>query len=260
MDANEQMRLMEFRSEARLDPSTVKATIPDIAAKPYLNHATKRALDIVVSGLALLVLSPVLLLIAVAIRLESEGNVIYKQKRIGSKRVSHKGKTVWQVAAFDMYKFRSMRASNNNSLHKAYTKAYIEGDQEKMQALQPEAETAKSFKLNRDPRITRVGQIIRELSIDELPQLWNIFTGTMSLVGPRPALDYEVELYEQEDLQRLACKPGLTGWWQVNGRTTTSFKEMIALDLDYIQQQSVLFDLKIILLTIPVVFSKEGAG
>lgn len=260
MDANEQIRLMKFRSESKLDSSAYMTIVSDIAAKSDLNHAAKRALDIVVSGLALLVLSPLLLLIAAVIRLESKGNIIYKQKRIGSKRVSRNGETVWQAAAFDMYKFRSMRVSNNNSLHKAYTKAYIEGDQEKMQALQPEAETAKSFKLNRDPRITRVGQIIRELSIDELPQLWNIFTGTMSLVGPRPALDYEVELYEQEDLQRLACKPGLTGWWQVNGRTTTTFKEMIALDLEYIQQQSVLFDLKIILLTIPVVFSKEGAG
>lgn len=260
MDANEQLRLMEFRSESQIDSAAYKLTVPDMGRKSYLNHAFKRALDIGVSGLALLVLLPFLLLIAVAIRLESEGSVIYKQKRIGSKRVFHKGETVWQPVTFDMYKFRSMRASNNNSLHKAYTKAYIEGNQEKMQALQPEAETAKSFKLNRDPRITQVGQIIRELSIDELPQLWNIFTGTMSLVGPRPALDYEVELYEQEDLQRLACKPGLTGWWQVNGRTTTTFKEMIALDLEYIQQQSVLFDLKIILLTIPVVFSKEGAG
>lgn len=117
-----------------------------------------------------------------------------------------------------------------------------------------------SYKLVKDPRITRVGRVIRSLSIDELPQLWNILRGDMSLVGPRPPIDYEVELYEDRHLQRFATPQGLTGWWQVRGRATTGFEQMVDIDLDYIERQGVGLDFWILALTVPAVLFGRGAG
>jgi lipopolysaccharide/colanic/teichoic acid biosynthesis glycosyltransferase len=153
-----------------------------------------------------------------------------------------------------------MRTDIDARLHQKYMEAYISGDEAKMSELQPDVKSAKSYKLSGDPRITRMGKLLRRLSLDELPQLWNIIKGDMSLVGPRPPIPYEVEKYERRHLDRLAALPGLTGLWQVSGRCETTFEEMVQLDLEYIEKQSIWLDLKILLKTVPAVITAKGAG
>jgi lipopolysaccharide/colanic/teichoic acid biosynthesis glycosyltransferase len=138
--------------------------------------------------------------------------------------------------------------------------AYLAGDEAAMVALQPGGEAGASHKLAADPRITRVGRVLRKLSLDELPQLWNVLCGQMALVGPRPPLRYEVDLYEERHLRRLAGRPGVTGWWQVNGRCETTFEEMVELDLEYLDRRSLWLDLVILVRTLPAMVSTRGAG
>jgi lipopolysaccharide/colanic/teichoic acid biosynthesis glycosyltransferase len=137
--------------------------------------------------------------------------------------------------------------------------AYLAGDEARLDALRPGRKAGESFRPANDPRVTRVGAFLRKTSLDELPQLWNVLKGEMSLVGPRPPLPYEVELYEDQHLVRLASRPGITGWAQVKGRTGIRFKDLVRLDLDYIERRSILLDLWILLITIPVVVSTKGA-
>ncbi len=146
------------------------------------------------------------------------------------------------------------------NLHVEYMSAYIAGDVERMEALQEANGDGGTYKLTGDPRITRVGRLLRKMSLDELPQLWNVLRGDMSLVGPRPPLTYEVEKYRHADFRRFAAPSGITGWWQVNGRCETSFEEMIALDLEYLRRRSVVTDLRILVKTIPAVLNGRGAG
>jgi len=233
--------------------------VVDFGQQSQLGRQLKRGFDIFFAILLLLLLSPLLLLIAALVKLSSPGPIIYSQNRMGSERVTKDGKSYWKLKAFKMHKFRSMRVNADSSTHRNYIEAYIKGDEEQMQSFQT-AEDASSYKLARDPRITGIGHYLRLLSLDELPQLWNILKGEMSFVGPRPPIDYELEAYEKEDFKRLATVPGLTGLWQVSGRTTTSFKEMVELDKRYIKEQCIWLDLKIVVMTIPAVFSKEGAG
>lgn len=181
----------------------------------------------------LLIFSPVLGVVALCIRWESKGNYIFTQTRIGKN-----GKP------FTIYKFRSMYLKTDYR----YTEPGTESNREGI-----------CKKLYNDPRITQVGRIIRKLSIDELPQLWNVVVGDMLLVGPRPALPREVSEYPSQALGRLAVMPGITGLWQVSGRADTSFEEQIALDLRYVRERSLYTDLKILLLTIPAVISGKGA-
>ena len=194
----------------------------------------KRLLDIAVSATLLLLLLPLFSLVALAIRLESPGPVFFRQIRVG-----RLGQT------FSMWKFRSM-----------YTDA-----EERKAALkaQNEMQGGVLFKMKDDPRITRVGRIIRRLSIDELPQLWNVLKGDMSLVGPRPALPLEVSQYSLEERDRLAAKPGITCTWQVSGRSDIPFDEQVVLDIDYIREHSVRNDLKLLAKTVPAVISGRGA-
>jgi lipopolysaccharide/colanic/teichoic acid biosynthesis glycosyltransferase len=138
--------------------------------------------------------------------------------------------------------------------------AYITGDEERMALLQGDGSEPGSYKLTCDPRVTRLGALLRRFSLDELPQLWDIIKGDMTLVGPRPPLPYEVELYDDRHLRRMAGTPGLTGWWQVRGRCETDFEEMVDLDLEYVDRQSIWFDLKVLALTLPAVISRRGAG
>ena len=219
---------------------------------------SKRVLDIALASLIGISIALLLPVIALAIKLDSPGPVIFRQQRLRGHRLRENGRWLWSLQPFTLYKFRTMTVSAPSAAHENYVAAYIAGDEEALR----HAKHADSgaYKLSKDPRITRVGRILRKLSIDELPQLWNVVIGDMSMVGPRPPLGYEVELYTDRHLRRLACASGLTGWWQVNGRCETSFEEMVNLDLDYITRSSLWLDLKILLRTVPTVLTGRGAG
>ncbi len=195
----------------------------------------KRAMDIVCSGLALLVLSPVFLIIAIAVRSDG-GPAFYSQERIGKD-----GKL------FRIYKFRSMCINADSPEMLAKLAAFNEMD-------------GPAFKIKNDPRITKVGRFIRRTSLDELPQLINIFIGDMAIVGPRPPLVSEVAQYTDYQRQRLLVKQGLTCYWQCSGRNNINFEEWVELDLKYIRERSLWTDIKIIFMTIPAVLSGDGAG
>lgn len=221
-------------------------------------YVGKRWFDLVVGSILLIVALPVVAAVALLIRLDSPGPVFFRQTRIGSRPLTRRADT-WGVRPFTLYKFRTMRWQADESVHREYIAAYIQGDHVTVSAAEP-MRTEGSYKLGRDTRITRVGRFLRALSLDELPQLWNVVRGDMSLVGPRPPIDYEVPLYGERHLRRFATPQGLTGWWQIRGRATTAFEEMIDLDLEYIARQSLLFDLRILFLTLPAVLAGEGAG
>ncbi len=194
----------------------------------------KRGVDIAGAVAGMVALSPVLVLTALAIKLEDRGPVFFRQTRVGLR-----GRT------FGMWKFRSMVVD-------------AEALQAKLDAAN-ESGAGVLFKMRRDPRITRVGQVIRKLSIDELPQLLNVLNGSMSVVGPRPALPREVAAYTQDERVRLDVKPGITCIWQISGRSDIDFKGQVQLDVAYIREQSVGKDLKIIARTVPVVVTGKGA-
>lgn len=223
-------------------------------------YQIKRIFDITIVFLSVLLFLPLLIMIAVIIKLDSPGPVFFVQERVGAKRKVVNGRTQWIIQPFPFYKFRTMWHNVDSDLHRQYVQAYIEGDEAKMASLRPDSGDATSYKLNGDPRITRAGKLLRRMSLDELPQIWNVVRGDMSLVGPRPPIPYEVEEYRPEHLRRLATIPGITGLWQVSGRCETTFEEMVQLDLEYIQKQSFWLDLKILLLTVPAVISEKGAG
>ncbi|MEN6422112.1 MAG: sugar transferase [Smithella sp.] len=198
--------------------------------------------DTLGSTVALLIFSPLFLIIAIAIKATSPGPVFFKQKRVGLN-----GKT------FLFYKFRSMTANNDPIKHKEYITKFI--NQANTAAVEPGI-----FKLTDDPRITTVGRFLRKTSLDELPQLLNVLKGDMSLVGPRPPIPYECDLYDIWHRRRLLLsKPGITGLWQVTGRSRTTFDEMVRLDLKYLQEWSLILDLKILFMTPKAVISGSGA-
>lgn len=221
-------------------------------------HLTKRALDILISAVALMLLAPVMIIVAVAIRLDSPGSVFFRQERFGGHLSVRDGVPGWQVAPFVFYKFRTMTENADDGIHREYMRAYIAGDEEAMAGNDARAED--SYKLVGDARITRVGHLLRKTSIDELPQLWNVLRGDMSLVGPRPSLRYEVENYRSDQLERLACLAGITGLWQVSGRSSIGFQDMVDLDIGYVRRRSLRTDFEILARTVPVVLSRRGAG
>ena len=203
----------------------------------------KRTFDIVISSLAIFFLFPLWLLIALLIKLDSKGPVLYTQERVGM-----------DGRLFLVFKFRTMQAGADSNTHREYQRAFIAG-----QAEANMGDTGKpTYKLLADPRITRVGKFLRRTSLDEVPQLLNVLMGDMSVVGPRPPIPYEVEAYELWHRKRLDMKPGLTGLWQVSGRNRLPFEEMVRLDLFYIENWSLLLDLKIILRTALVMIGREG--
>jgi lipopolysaccharide/colanic/teichoic acid biosynthesis glycosyltransferase len=204
----------------------------------------KRILDIVFTLLILLPLCIVFVIVAVAIRLDSDGPIMYRQKRVGLRG-----------AEFKMYKFRSMYLNTDDSVHRNAIVKYMNGQEMNVGTA---AAIKFQFKLSDDPRVTRVGRVIRKTSIDELPQFFNVLRGEMTLVGPRPPLPYEVELYTPHNWLRLSGKPGLTGIWQVYGRSCVTFKDMVEMDIDYLQHQSLWEDLKLIVLTVPVMIRGRG--
>lgn len=203
----------------------------------------KRSSDIVIASLALLIAAPLWLLIALAIKLGSSGPVLYTQERVGM-----------DGRIFLCYKFRTMQLGADSQTHREYQKQFIAGSAE---ANLGDGERPV-YKFHADPRITRVGRWLRRASLDEVPQLFNVLRGEMSVVGPRPPIPYEVEAYELWHRKRLDMKPGLTGLWQVSGRNRMPFAEMVRLDLFYIENWSLLLDLKIILRTVLVIFRGDG--
>ncbi len=216
-------------------------------------YLCKRCLDVILSSLLLVLLSPLFLLIAILIKLDSDGPVIFVQGRVGARRRRRHGQVIWEIQTFALYKFRSMVRDADESLHQAHIRHYILGHRQGLNSLE------KGLKVVDDPRITRVGRIIRKTSLDELPQLANVLKGEMSLVGPRPVPTYEFAEYQPQHYERLAAWSGITGLWQVKGRSLTSFEEQIDLDVEYIRRQSLWLDLKILLLTLPAVLSGRGA-
>ena len=196
--------------------------------------ASKRAFDVVISSTLLVLLSPLFLIIAVLVKLTDGGTVFFRQKRVGQNAV-----------AFDFYKFRTM-CTNAEVLKGELIK-------------QNKHANSITFKMCRDPRVTWIGRIMRKTSLDELPQLWNVLKGEMTLVGPRPAVVPEVVKYNSHERRRLACTPGLTCIWQVSGRADLDFQQQVELDLKYIRSRSLWLDMKLILLTIPAVLSGKSA-
>jgi len=227
-------------------------TLPARTNSQY--HLIKRCFD--VAGAVLLVAAslPFLVVIALLIRLDSRGPVLYRQERMGSRSQRDNGERVWRLQPFVLFKFRTMFADVDSSLHRKHIEAFVGG------RLEPSSASSAGFKLNADPRVTRIGSILRRTSLDELPQLFNVIKGDMSLVGPRPVPLYEVALYQDEHRERFAALPGITGLWQVSGRCDVSFEEMIELDTTYVRRQSLWLDMKILLLTIPAVIGGRGAA
>jgi exopolysaccharide biosynthesis polyprenyl glycosylphosphotransferase len=211
-----------------------------IGGRPYIGFSPvadvnwlKRITDLALTGAGLLVIWPLLVAIALAIKLDSPGPVLYRQQRVGK-----------DGRLFDMFKFRSMFRDAEKR------RAELSADNEAVGPL---------FKIRNDPRVTRVGRFLRRTSLDELPQLLNVLRGEMSLVGPRPPLPTEVEVYEEWHLGRLRAVPGMTGLWQVSGRSEVSFHDMVRLDLHYIRNWSLSLDLEILWRTVPAVLANRGA-
>ena len=212
-------KLLELESE-----SSVKFSLYEVV---------KRLIDIVCSFLGLLMLSPLFIIIAIIIKSTSKGPVFFSQKRIGKK-----GKE------FDMYKFRSMVVNAEELKEKLAAQNEMSGPM---------------FKMKDDPRVTKVGKFIRKTSIDELPQLWNILKGDMSLVGPRPSLPKEVAQFEDWMHKRLDVKPGLTCYWQVSGRNNIDFEDWMKLDIRYVKERNLWIDIKLIFKTVGVLFGDKNA-
>lgn len=233
----------------RFDPLALSPLVRDRASYFY----TKRLLDLTLAPLLLMIISPLLALIALLILVDSGWPIIFTQTRVGAKRWNRDGYGYWQRSNFTCYKFRSMVKNADPAVHKAYIKAYVEG------CVEASDGSGAKFKLSNDDRVTRFGRILRKTSLDELPQLVNVLRGEMSLVGPRPDVPYAVQCYRPWQYQRLAALPGITGLWQTNGRCNVSFDEMVRMDIEYINNQSLWLDIKILLLTIPAVLSAEGA-
>ncbi len=217
----------------------------------------KRCMDFLFALMVLVLLAPLFGLIALAIVIYSPGPVFFTQERVGAKRTIKDGQPYWKRVNFKIYKFRTMKVNSDASVHKAYVKALIENDKDKMNSLQ--GVKTDTRKLLHDPRITRPGAILRKLSLDELPQFINVLRGEMSVVGPRPALPYEVEVYKLWHHQRLEAKPGITGLQQVKARCSCDFDKQVQYDIDYVKQKSLWLDFKIILQTPFVVLSTKGA-
>ena len=213
------------------DNEQVQADSQKVKDRPFY-HGIKRVFDFVASAIALVLLSPLFLFLAIKIHGEDGGPVFYSQIRIGKNE-----------KPFRIYKFRSM---------------VVNADQLKKKLLTQNEVAGAMFKMHDDPRVTKIGKFIRAHSLDELPQLWNVLKGDMSLIGPRPPLPDEVAEYDDWDKQRLLVKPGCSGLWQATSRNEADFKGMVLLDIEYINKSSLLFDLKLILMTIKVIIHPNG--
>jgi lipopolysaccharide/colanic/teichoic acid biosynthesis glycosyltransferase len=204
---------------------------------------------VAVSAVLLLVLVPVFLIVAVAIRLDSSGRVLYRQRRVGRNQLP-----------FTVNKFRTMHSGAGHETHREFVIGLIAARELAPGETQAQRDESNFFKMANDTRVTRVGRFLRKSSMDELPQLWNVLRGDMSLVGPRPPIPYEVEHYPPHWFDRFAVKPGMTGLWQVSGRSELGLEEMVALDVEYARRRSLWLNLKILARTVPAVFAGRGAA
>jgi lipopolysaccharide/colanic/teichoic acid biosynthesis glycosyltransferase len=232
-------------STRALDPvdmstSTVQATT---SRQPRAVDIGCRVLDIVVAALALVLLAPVLLLIAAIVRVQSRGPAIFCQRRVGRHQ-----------RPFVVHKFRTMTAGASDDRHREFVHGLIAG------ATPTSVDGKPQFKLAGDDRITGVGRFLRSSSLDELPQLWNVLRGDMSLVGPRPPIPYEVDHYPAHWFRRFEVKPGITGLWQVSGRCEVTLEQMIELDVEYVERRSLRLNMWILVRTLPAVLSSRGAS
>ena len=216
--------------------SEVQGNLPavPVATTPVSYRLTKRGFDVIASTLGLIVTSPVMLAVALAIRAESRGSILFRQERVGLGGRS-----------FQLYKFRTMHAEADQETHRRLVEQLI-----RREPGTDDPASSTWVPLEADPRVTGVGGFLRRTHLDELPQLINVLRGEMSVVGPRPPIPYEVELYEPWHLRRLSVVPGLTGLWQVRGWGKLSFDEGVALDLEYIEHRSFLGDLQLVLRTL----------
>jgi lipopolysaccharide/colanic/teichoic acid biosynthesis glycosyltransferase len=208
--------------------------------------ALRRLIDFTLAAALIVLLSPLLIGVAIAVRLDSRGPALFRQRRVGL------GQRV-----FTLFKFRSMRLDADPRGHQEYVTALINGGEDGEDA--PDGGKKDLYKLAVDNRITPVGRWIRRWSLDELPQLFNVLLGDMTLVGPRPAIPYEVAEYPSWYLQRFSVKPGLTGYWQVSGRSERTYEEMVRLDIEYAERRSLALDLSILVKTPWIVLSRKGA-
>jgi lipopolysaccharide/colanic/teichoic acid biosynthesis glycosyltransferase len=219
-----------------MEGGELRASVLGTSRERLAKDVACRALDLVATVALVLLLAPLLLLLALIIKLDSPGPVLFRQPRVG------RGRRHFLVA-----KFRTMQHGADHDVHRDYMLALIESG-------------TPAPKLAGDARVTRFGAFLRRTSLDELPQLWNVLRGEMSLVGPRPPIPYEVDHYPPHWFERFLVKPGVTGLWQVSGRSEVSLEEMIELDVDYARRRSVLLNVWILLRTIPAVLSQRGAG
>jgi lipopolysaccharide/colanic/teichoic acid biosynthesis glycosyltransferase len=238
----------EEKEDGEFNDSSNNALYPEFNRKTPARRVAlgfKRVMDVSLSAFALFMLLPLMTLIALAIKLTSKGPVFFSQERLGQY-----GKK------FRVFKFRSMRKDCDSKIHQEYVNSFIAGKAN----TEPNGSASKTFKLQKDPRITSIGGFLRKSSLDELPQFWNVLIGDMSLVGPRPPLEYEFKVYDTWHRRRvLEIKPGITGLWQVEGRSRTQFDDMVRLDLKYARGWSLWLDLKILLRTPAAVVSGDGA-
>jgi lipopolysaccharide/colanic/teichoic acid biosynthesis glycosyltransferase len=225
------------RSEEAVD---VPAEV-GVATNSRFAEAAIRLLDLACASVLLVLLSPLLLLIAIVVKLDSRGPAIYRQRRLGK-----------NLKPFSVAKFRTMQEGAASDAHRSHVEQMIADDAKR--------DSRPMSKLQEDARVTRSGTHLRRTSIDELPQLWNVLKGEMSLVGPRPPLQYEVDRYPAAAFRRFAVRPGITGLWQVSGRSLLTFGQMIELDAEYVERRSLLLNLKILLFTLPTVIHGKGAG
>lgn len=264
-DAGSGILILHYRGRYRmqkeigihpLKDSHLGAVGPAVGGRT-IYYFVKRTADIVLAGGLLLLLSPLMLLIALAIYIYSPGPIFFVQERVGARRIRLGSAYYWRRENFPFYKFRTMKVNVDCALHKSYVQALIKNDQQKMSEIQG-GETAVR-KLTNDPRITRPGRFLRRFSLDELPQLWNVLRGDMSMIGPRPAIPYELECYKPWHFRRLEARPGISGLQQVTARCIADFDEQVKLDLDYVTHQSFWLDLKIALKTPLAIVSGKGA-
>ena len=202
-------------------------------------RGVRRGVDVVLASVILVILTPLLLVIVLSIRLDSPGPALFRQPRIGEGR-----------RPFTFYKFRSMRVGGDDTMLRELIAAEIRGE---------DTSAGGSWKIDADPRVTRTGALLRRTSLDELPQLLNVLRGDMTLVGPRPCLDWEATMFPPEFADRFSVRPGITGLWQVNGRSTVGTLDMLRMDVEYVRRRRLTLDLRILVATIPSMIRGDGA-